>query len=93
MSLIRQSLPATKTVITNSLCPISTKLCYNGGTNMRLLSSNDNSNQKLNQKIMEKIKQSKIFNRKNKNIQYQSLRKEKRKSQKNSTTTKWFSSI
>jgi Dullard-like phosphatase family protein len=31
---------------------------------------------------MEKIKQSKIFNRKNKNIQYQSLRKEKRKSQK-----------
>eukprot|EP00833_Pecoramyces_ruminatium_P017892 jgi/Orpsp1_1/1191924/evm.model.d7180000089395.1 len=79
MSLIQQTLPVTKVAITNNLFPISTKL-YN--TQIRLLNTNDNSNQKMNQKIIGKIKQSKIFNRKNKTTQYQSLRKEKKKSQK-----------
>ncbi|ORY76812.1 hypothetical protein LY90DRAFT_501681 [Neocallimastix californiae] len=84
MSLIQQTFPTTKTVITNGFCSMGTKLSYNVCTQKRLLSSNDNSDQKLNQKLIGKIKQSKIFNRKNKSTQYQSLRKEKKKSQKSS---------
>jgi Dullard-like phosphatase family protein len=84
MSLIQQTFPKTISVISNGFCSMGTKLSYNVCTQKRLLSSNDNSDQKLNQKLIGKIKQSKIFNRKNKSTQYQSLRKEKKKSQKSS---------
>jgi len=83
MSLIQQSLPMTRIVIKNNLSPASTRL-YSNVNQIRLLSTDDNSNQKLNQKLIGKLKQTKIFNRKNKDIQYQSLRKEKKKSQKTS---------
>ncbi|ORX48629.1 HAD-like protein [Piromyces finnis] len=81
MSLIKQTLPVAKTAITNSLYPTSVKL-FNNVNQIRLLNTDDGTNQKL--KLKDKIKQSKIFNRKNKTIQYQSLRKEKKKSQKTS---------
>jgi len=79
MSLINQTIPIAKTAITNSLCPAGIKLC-NNANQIRLLSSDDGTKLKLK----DKIKQSKIFNRKNKTAQYQSLRKEKKKSQRTS---------
>ncbi|OUM68678.1 hypothetical protein PIROE2DRAFT_19807 [Piromyces sp. E2] len=79
MSLINQTLPIAKTALSNSLCPIGVKLC-NNANQIRLLSSDDGTKLKLK----DKIKQSKLFNRKNKTTQYQSFRKEKKKSQRTS---------